>query len=174
MSLMASKRADVAVVVLNWNGLAHLQTYLPSVLSCTPEGAAIWVADNGSTDGSLAWLDSAHADRIQILPMPNNLGFAEGYNCALREIDAEMFVLLNSDVRVTPGWMDIVLQEMKVHGWSAASPLIVQDDEPRLCEHAGAAAHFNLQKGDSSFETNMDSLASDFLSSGQNVKSERN
>lgn len=139
MSLMASKRADVAVVVLNWNGLAHLQTYLPSVLSCTPKGAEIWVADNGSTDGSLAWLDSVHADRIQILPMPNNLGFAEGYNCALREIDAEMFVLLNSDVRVTPGWLDKVIEEMNVNGWSAASPLIVQDADPNMCEHAGAA-----------------------------------
>ena len=139
MTPVASQRSEVAVVVLNWNGLSHLQTYLPPLLAGTTEDIAIWVADNGSTDESMAWLASNHSDRVQLLPMAVNHGFAEGYNRALQEIDADTYVLLNSDVRVTPGWMDIVLQEMKVHGWSAASPLIVQDDDPRRCEHAGAA-----------------------------------
>ena len=64
MTSAASQRSEVAVVVLNWNGLSHLQTYLPPLLSGTPEDITIWVADNGSTDESMAWLASNHADRV--------------------------------------------------------------------------------------------------------------
>ncbi|MDG1673860.1 MAG: glycosyltransferase, partial [Flavobacteriales bacterium] len=130
---------SVAVVVLNWNGLDHLKTYLPSVLSNTPAWAEMWVADNGSTDGSLEWVSGTHDQRIRTLALGENLGFAEGYNRALNQIKADVFVLLNSDVRIDGPWLEPMLAVMDREGWDVASPRVVQDVNPSFCEHAGAA-----------------------------------
>ena len=128
-----------AVVILNWNGLAHLQTYLPSVVEHTPEPVALFVADNGSTDDSLAWVNATYSSRVQTIQLDRNYGFAEGYNRALEQVHAEVFVLLNSDVRIEGPWIEPVLACMDSHGWDVASPRVVQDVDPALCEHAGAA-----------------------------------
>ena len=129
----------VAVVVLNWNGLNHLKTYLPSVLATTPAWAEVWVADNGSTDGSLEWVRDSHGSRVRTLALGENFGFAEGYNRALTQVNADVFVLLNSDVRTDGPWLEPVLAVMEREGWDVASPRIVQDVNPTVCEHAGAA-----------------------------------
>lgn len=133
------KPSDVAVVILNWNGRHHLEEYLPSVLKFTPAETAIWVADNGSTDDSLEWLKTHHPQRVKRLSLGENWGFAEGYNRALKEISAEVYVLLNSDVRVSARWIESTLEAMHAHGWSVASPVVVQDVDPERLEHAGAA-----------------------------------
>ena len=93
-----------SVVILNWNGEAMLRQYLPSVLTHTqlPE-VEIVVADNGSTDGSLEFLQT---QGVRIIVLDQNYGFAEGYNRAIAQVDSEYVVLLNSDVEVTPHWLD--------------------------------------------------------------------
>ena len=130
---------SAAVVILNWNGLNHLQTYLPSVLTHTPLWADLLVVDNGSTDGSLEWVNEMHGDRVRTLSLGENFGFAEGYNRALAEMDADFFVLLNSDVRLDGPWLHPILTIMNREGWDVASPRVVQDVDPSRCEHAGAA-----------------------------------
>ena len=134
------KQADqhVAVVILNWNGRDHLETYLPSVLEHSEPEADVWVADNGSTDDSLAWLEANHPE-VKTIALGRNHGFAEGYNKALAQVDADVYVLLNSDVRIVSRWIEPVLNIMDERGWSVASPLMVQDTDSTLCEHAGAA-----------------------------------
>jgi len=92
----------VAVVILNWNGKEHLATYLPSVVE-NSQGASIIVADNGSTDDSKDVVD--RFEPVIWLPLSQNYGFAEGYNKALKQIEADVYVLLNSDVRVTANWL---------------------------------------------------------------------
>ena len=131
--------ADVAVVILNWNGQHHLETYLPSVLEHTPSDTRVWVVDNGSTDDSVAWLRAHRSPQVQLVELDQNLGFAAGYNEGLKQIDAEVYVLLNSDVRMDGPWVEPVLAAMEEHGWDVASPLLVQDVRPSMCEHAGAA-----------------------------------
>ncbi len=131
--------SDVAVVILNWNGRNHLETYLPSVLTHTPLDSQVWVVDNGSSDESVAWLKTHHGDRIQVVELNQNHGFAEGYNRGLAHIEADMYVLLNSDVRLDGPWIEPVLKVMDSRDWDVASPLMVQDERPSMCDHAGAA-----------------------------------
>lgn len=146
--MMASfEQSNVAVVILNWNGIDHLKTYLPSVLEHSPQDVTVWVADNGSTDDSVAWLEKAHSNAVQVLELGENWGFAAGYNRALAQIDAEVYVLLNSDVRIVEPWIEPTLTAMDEHGWDVASPLIAQDVNPTLCEHAGAAGGFMDRDG---------------------------
>ena len=93
----------LSVVILNWNGRSHLERYLPSVVAHTTGDAEVVVADNGSTDDSLVWLRMNYPD-VRVVRLDRNYGFAGGYNRALREIEAEYYLLLNSDVEVTAGW----------------------------------------------------------------------
>ena len=96
----------LAVVILNWNGRALMEEFLPSVVACTPgEWADVIVADNGSTDDSIEMLKTKFPT-VGIIRLDKNYGFAEGYNQALKHIGHEYTVLLNSDVEVTPGWLD--------------------------------------------------------------------
>ena len=131
--------SSVAVVILNWNGLKHLQEYLPSVVEHTDPNFDIWLADNGSTDDGVAWSRQEFGSRIRVLELGTNHGFAEGYNRALQSIEADMYVLLNSDVRVDGEWIRPVLKVMDECQWDVASPRIVQDANPGICEHAGAS-----------------------------------
>jgi GT2 family glycosyltransferase len=98
---MSSK---TAVVLLNWNGIHLLKQFLPEVIACS-SGASIVVADNASNDGSVAMLKSDFPD-VRIIEIASNKGFTGGYNEALQQIDAEFYVLLNTDVQVTPGWIE--------------------------------------------------------------------
>lgn len=127
-----------AVVILNFNGKHWLQRFLSGVVEHSP-GAEVVVADNGSTDDSVAWLQAAHP-AVRCVRLVKNLGFAGGYNAALEQVDAERFVLLNSDVEVTPGWLDQLNAYMDAHPRMAAcQPKVLAHAAPQQFEHAGAA-----------------------------------
>ncbi len=130
---------EVVIVVLNYNTCAHLETYLPSVLAHSA-GARVVVADNGSPDHSVAML-RARFPQVDVLLLERNYGFAQGYNEALARIEgAEVFVLLNSDVEVTPGWMTPVLEAMQADAHMAvAQPKILAWRDKKRFEYAGAA-----------------------------------
>ena len=101
-----------AVVILNYNGRRFLEQFLPNVLENTNrELAEIVVADNASTDDSVAFMQSHYPD-IRLIENESNGGFATGYNLALRQIEAEYFVLLNSDIEVTPHWIEPIIEMM--------------------------------------------------------------
>ena len=130
-----------SIVILNWNGAAMLRRFLPSVLE-NSDGAEVVVADNGSTDESLQVLERDFP-RVHIIKMDRNYGFAEGYNEALRQVRADVYVLLNSDVRVTPGWLTPLLDCLERHPEVAAlQPKIRCEWQPGHFEYAGAAGGF--------------------------------
>ncbi len=137
---MTDSLAHVAVCILNWNGRRHLETYLPSVVEHSAD-AQIVVIDNGSTDDSHAWV-SSHFPHIHWIQLIENLGFAGGYNAGLAQIQAQYFVLLNSDVRVTAHWIPPVLRMMESDGFAACQPKIRNDLDVELFEYAGAAGGF--------------------------------
>ena len=87
----------VAIVILNWNGKQMMMSYLPSVIQYSREEASIIVADNASTDGSVQWLREHHPE-VRVIELDKNYGFAEGYNRALKQVQAQYYVILNSDV----------------------------------------------------------------------------
>ena len=131
-----------AVVILNWNGRPMLERFLPSVVEHTTGDAEVIIADNGSTDDSIAFL-KAHYPTIRLILMDRNYGFAEGYNRALSQIDAEYYVLLNDDVEVTPGWVDKVVTLMDTNSSIAiAQPLLRMFDERTRFEYAGGTGGF--------------------------------
>ncbi len=134
---------SVAVVILNWNGRDMLAKYLPSVVEFSSlPGVEIVVADNGSTDDSLDYLSEKFPMVRQII-LPENYGFAEGYNRALRQIDADYFVLLNSDVEVTANWLSPLYNYLEAHEEVVAcQPKIRSIVNPEYFEHAGAAGGF--------------------------------
>ena len=95
----------IAIVILNWNGVGMMEKFLPSVLQYSIEdGATVYVADNASTDNSMQMLKEKFP-QVRTIQLEKNWGFAEGYNKALAQIDAEYYVLLNSDVEVTHHWL---------------------------------------------------------------------
>lgn len=131
-----------AVVILNYNGEEHLRRFLPSVIDGT-EGADIVVADNGSTDGSLALLDREFAT-VKKIVLDKNYGFAEGYNRALAQLDGyDCCVLLNSDVKTPKGWLTPLVQVLERDSSVAVvGPKILSVEEPTKFEYAGAAGGF--------------------------------
>lgn len=133
---------NTAVAILNWNGLGHLQTYLPSVVEhSTGGGVEIYVIDNGSTDTSCEWISSEYP-QVKIVNLDKNYGFAGGYNKGLAQIRSDRFILLNSDVRVTSGWIENTASAMQDLNLSACSPLILDDKNPDYFEYAGAAGGY--------------------------------
>lgn len=134
-----STQPKVAVVILNWNGLHHLQTYLPSVLASSYPNLQVIVADNASTDNAVAWLQHQYPD-LTILTSSVNLGFAGGYNYFLKHIEADYYVLLNSDVRVSVNWIEPIVSLMENDkAIAACQPKILSDTQPDYFEYAGAA-----------------------------------
>ena len=109
----------VAIVILNWNGEQMLRRFLPSVLQHSENVADIVVADNASTDASLALLEKEFPT-VRTIVLDRNYGFAEGYNRALNQVENEYYVLLNSDVEVTEGWLDTLVSFMDSHPEAAA------------------------------------------------------
>jgi GT2 family glycosyltransferase len=137
---------DIAVVILNWNGRSWLESFLPTVLRHSPE-ARVVVADNGSTDGSIEWL-KAHAPGAELIELGGNLGFAGGYNAALARIDARFFLLLNSDVEVTAGWIGPLRDRLdRDPRMAACQPKVLSHRERSRFEHAGAAGGFIDKNG---------------------------
>ncbi len=131
------------VVILNWNGRRHLERFLPSVVENTPEDVGIVVADNGSTDTSVELLESRFGDRVRVLRLDRNYGFAGGYNRALANIEADFYILLNSDVHTPPGWCGPLVDALKADSRLAAvAPKILSVDNPHMFEYAGASGGF--------------------------------
>ncbi|EMR03188.1 glycosyltransferase family 2 protein [Cesiribacter andamanensis] len=132
---------QLALVILNYNGAHFLAEFLPGVLEHSP-GCRIIVADNASTDHSLALL-AERFPQVEVLPLSRNFGFAGGYNEALRQIDTPYYLLLNSDVAVTPGWLDPLLSLMEANpAIAACQPKIKAYHQPRYFEYAGAAGGY--------------------------------
>ena len=133
---------STAVIILNWNGRQHLEQFLPSVVRHTPRGVRIIVADNGSTDDSVDFLRQTYPD-IEIICLNHNYGFAKGYNLALEQVEAECFVLLNSDVEVTEGWLEpLVATITNSHNVGAVAPKLRSYGYRDKFEYAGAAGGY--------------------------------
>ena len=130
-----------AVVILNWNGRAMLEAFLPSVVAGS-EGARVVVADNASTDDSLAFVRREYPN-VEIIELAENYGFAEGYNRALAQVDAEFFVLLNSDVEVSAHWLEPLEAYLDAHpDVAAVQPKLLAHSEKDRFEYAGACGGF--------------------------------
>ena len=131
-----------SIVILNWNGAGMLRQFLPSVVAHSKgSDYEVVVADNGSTDDSLEALKEFPT--VRVITFDKNYGFAEGYNRALEQVDAEYTVLLNSDVEVTEGWLTPVLAYMDIHrNVVAAQPKIRSYRQRERFEYAGAAGGF--------------------------------
>ena len=135
-----------AVVILNWNGREWLQRFLPGVIANTPDAEVI-VADNGSTDDSLAWLAATYP-ALRTLPLDGNHGFAGGYDRALAQVTADRYVLLNSDVEVTPGWIAALNAYLDSQpGMVACQPKVLSYRDRNRFEHAGAAGGYIDRNG---------------------------
>jgi GT2 family glycosyltransferase len=134
--------ASTSIVILNWNGRKHLETFLPSVISNSPENVHVIVADNASDDDSIEFLNKAYPG-IEIISLDRNYGYAGGYNAALQQIDSRYCILLNSDIEVSPGWIEPVIQMMESDpGIAACQPIIRSYYQRSHFEHAGAAGGF--------------------------------
>ena len=134
--------SNTKVVILNWNGRAHLERYLPSVVRHTMPQYGVVVADNGSTDSSLEYVAETFPE-VEIVRLDRNYGFAEGYNRALQEIEAEYYVLLNSDVEVTEGWCEKLVEALDADPQMAAvAPKLLADTDRERFEYAGASGGF--------------------------------
>lgn len=133
--------AQVAVAILNWNGLHHLQQFLPSVVSNSKQ-AAIYLIDNCSEDLSTHWVKE-HFPEVHIIALDQNYGFCKGYNLGLAELNEEYFLLLNSDVEVTPNWLEPLMDLMEGDASIAAcQPKLLDFNHKNTFEYAGAAGGF--------------------------------
>jgi len=137
-----SSSKKISVVILNWNGSSLLKRFLPSVIANSPGNVEIIVADNGSTDDSLLVVETLFPE-VQYLPLDQNFGFAEGYNRALEQTESDYILLLNSDVEVTPGWIEPLLNLMESDSTiGICQPKILSLDHPDEFEYGGAAGGF--------------------------------
>ena len=129
----------VAIVILNWNGRSFLEQFLPSVMGSTYSNFSCVVADNASTDDSVEFVKQKYPN-IQILLNATNEGFAQGYNTALKQVKADYYVLLNSDVEVTPGWIEPIVALMESNQKIAAcQPKLLAFHHRDQFEYAGAS-----------------------------------
>lgn len=129
----------VAVVILNWNGRKFLEQFLPGVVASTYIHTHIYVADNASTDDSLSYLEAAWP-QVKLVRLQENYGFARGYNEALARIDADYYVLLNSDVEVSAGWLEPMVDLLESNtNIGACQPRIRSYQQRDHFEYAGAA-----------------------------------
>ncbi|GAA4788716.1 glycosyltransferase family 2 protein [Olivibacter ginsenosidimutans] len=133
---------QVAVVILNWNGRAYLEQFLPLVCASTYPNITIIVGDNASTDTSVAFIRT-HFPQVTLIEHKVNYGFAEGYNRTLQQVKADYFVLLNSDVEVSSRWIEPIIQVMESEPTiAAAQPKILAYQQRHIFEHAGAAGGY--------------------------------
>ncbi|MCI0522951.1 MAG: glycosyltransferase, partial [Bacteroidales bacterium] len=132
-----------AVVILNWNGRELLGRFLPEVLqNSVSADTAVFVADNGSDDDSVAWMAENHPD-VKVIVLGKNYGYAGGYNRALKQVEAEYYILLNSDVRVEKGWTETLTTYLEMHPRvGACQPKIRSLERPAFFEYAGAAGGY--------------------------------
>ena len=132
----------LAIVILNWNGENMLRQYLPSVIQYSRDEAMVYVADNASTDNSLELLRT-HFPEVKLVILEKNWGFAEGYNKALKQIDAEYYLLLNSDIEVTHHWLTPMIEFLDSHDDVAAcQPKLLSIFDKDSFEYAGASGGY--------------------------------
>lgn len=142
----------VAIVILNWNGRGMLERFMPSVVKYshrqhfsvldTDFDTEVVVADNGSSDDSLTFLQQNYPD-VPLVLLDHNYGFAEGYNKALAQVEADYYVLLNSDVECTPRWIEPVIRIMDANSRIAVmQPKLLMYDSKDTFEYAGGAGGF--------------------------------
>jgi GT2 family glycosyltransferase len=142
-----SIKTKIAVVILNWNGRHFLEKFLGKVLdsvlaSGTGEESKLVVADNASTDDSVEWL-KANYPAVELVLLDRNYGFADGYNKSLERIDAEYYVLLNSDIEVTEDWLSPLVNYMDANpDVAACAPKLRAFNNPGFFEYAGASGGF--------------------------------
>lgn len=139
--------SQTAIVILNWNGKHFLEKFLPSLINRTPSTrgcpSKIFIADNGSSDGSQGWL-AEHYPEIEVIPFDNNYGFTGGYNRALKELGSreekfDYYLLLNSDVEVAERWFVHLFEFMESHPEiGICAPKVLSYANPEYFEHAGA------------------------------------
>lgn len=134
--------AKLSIVILNWNGKSFLERFLPTLIQFLPEYAEIVVADNASMDDSVSFLEENYAN-IRILRNDKNYGFAQGYNIALEQVDAQYYCLLNSDIEVTEHWIEPIIALLDSNDTIAAvQPKLLSYDRRDEFEYAGAAGGF--------------------------------
>ncbi|MBQ3675821.1 MAG: glycosyltransferase family 2 protein [Bacteroidales bacterium] len=132
---------EIAVTILNWNGKSWLEKFLSNVVVNSPE-ATVYVIDNASTDDSIPFVQ-LNFPQVPIIQLDKNYGFAEGYNQGLAHIEADYFVLLNSDVEVTPKWITPIIEKMEANPRLAVCmPKLKSFHNPDFFEYAGAAGGF--------------------------------
>jgi GT2 family glycosyltransferase len=138
---------ELAIVILNYNGKEHLSTFLPSIIEHSM-GHTIVVVDNGSGDGSFGFLES-NFPQVERIALGQNWGFARGYNEGLNELRGKFkhYLLLNSDVKVTAGYLSPMLERLKSENIAAVQPKILSYHEPTKFEHAGASGGFLDRNG---------------------------
>jgi len=133
-------KPEVAIVILNYNGKEWLSKFLPEVIRYKIENARIIIADNFSTDDSILFLRENFNDEVEILALPKNTGYAGGYNEALKQIETDYFILLNSDVAVTENWMVPLLNKMESDfSIAVCQPKILSFNSKNKFEYAGGA-----------------------------------
>jgi len=132
----------IAIIILNWNGQKLLAKFLPSVVNFSSQKADIYIADNASTDGSIAYVQEFFP-AIKIVENATNGGYAKGYNDALQMIQADIYCLLNSDVEVTENWLDPILKVFKADEKTAIiQPKLLDFKDKTKFEYAGAGGGF--------------------------------
>jgi GT2 family glycosyltransferase len=139
-----NKQLEVAVVILNWNGKEYLKRFLPAAIeySGDVDNCKIIVADNGSGDDSVEYIKE-NFPSVGIIELGKNYGFSEGYNRALQAVESKYFVLLNSDIEVTPGWLLSLYSFMEeTPNAAACMPKLKSYTEKGMFEYAGAAGGY--------------------------------
>ncbi|MCE3294940.1 MAG: glycosyl transferase family 2 [Crocinitomicaceae bacterium] len=131
---------ELAIVILNWNGQNFLERFLPGVVRNSP-GARIVVADNASTDDSVAWVRE-NFPQVELVVNASNGGYAKGYNDALQYVSAKYYLLLNSDIEVTENWLVPLYQAISFENVAAVQPKILAEHSRDFFEHAGASGGF--------------------------------
>ena len=133
------QKTKVAIVVLNYNGINWLQTFLETLVQHTPPNYQVIIADNGSSDHSKEWTHE-HCPSVQWIDLKENHGFAKGYNLALQQVESEYYVLLNSDVAVSQNWLPPMIELLDSRQEIAAcQPKILSYHQPDHFEYAGAS-----------------------------------
>lgn len=137
-----SNLPKTAIVILNWNGKKFLEQFLPGVISNSKGVARVIVADNASTDDSVQYISTLNQE-VELIQLDKNYGFTGGYNRALKLVDAEYYILLNSDVEVTPNWIEPVITYLDGNlDVAACQPKVRSFLDKHLLEHAGASGGY--------------------------------
>lgn len=133
---------SVAIVIIHWNRVNLLEEFLPSVMLTQYPNLQIVLADNASTDNSVAWVNQNYP-QVNCILLDKNYGYAGGYNRALKDINADYFVLLNNDVAVDQNWLMPMIELMEATpNAGAAQPTLLQYKDKSMFEYAGAAGGF--------------------------------